>query len=122
FNDFLNEIDPQVDTALLTFKSDSPSYSYVKTSGSFVEDIKEKDVISHEAVCGCYYFSSGEKLINIVNTTIERLNIAEEIFLSDVIKTSVLEKKSVKAFETETHVSLGTPDELAMNSVKLPRL
>ena len=43
--------------ALLTFESDSPAYSYLQygADGNVCHTV-EKQVVSHDAICGAYYF------------------------------------------------------------------
>lgn len=45
------------DGALLTFASDSPAYSYLQygADGRVCHTV-EKQVVSHDAICGAYYF------------------------------------------------------------------
>ena len=47
------------DGALLTFASDSPAYSYLQygADGRVCHTV-EKQVVSHDAICGAYYFKN----------------------------------------------------------------
>lgn len=115
FKEFIQAGGPDTDTALLTFYSDKPQYSYVEIIDGYVRSIAEKKVISQSAVCGCYYFSSGNKLKELLELTYKRIT-DREIFLSDVIQTSLMNKERCKAFACDIHVSLGTPEELQTNN------
>lgn len=116
---FLRTPKKNTDTGVLTFSSDRPQYSYVTQENGLVNDIVEKKVISNLAVCGCYYFSSGIKLKNLLESTYERIK-EREIFLSDVIKTSLLSGERCRSFSCDVHISLGTPEELKRNADLLP--
>lgn len=120
FEQFILSREKNTDSGVLTFFSDKPQYSYVIQENGFVKDINEKKVISNQAVCGCYYFSSGTKLKGLVESTYERIK-EREIFLSDVIKTSLLKGERCRSFKCDIHVSLGTPEELKENADSLPR-
>lgn len=118
FLDFLQSSRP-ADTGLLTFTSQLPLYSYVKTENGYVMDIAEKIVISDSAVCGAYYFRSGEELLKLIRQTL--FSITErEVYLSDLIKSSIKSGLRCRAFPCSTHVSLGTPEEITKNFTLLP--
>lgn len=119
FEDFLSKGDDIADSGVLTFKSQSPSYSYVQISEANVTEIKEKEVISSNAVCGCYYFKSSSNLITYSHEAMKRFP-QREVFMSDVIRQSIEQGDKVRAFQTELHVSLGTPAEISENQKKLP--
>lgn len=119
FKQFLESKKDNTETGILTFMSDKPQYSYVSQEEGLVKDIVEKKVISSSAVCGCYYFSSGTKLRALLKMTLERVK-EREIFLSDVIKTSLLRGEKCRAFACDIHVSLGTPEELKANAGLVP--
>lgn len=59
-------IDQGVDGSLLTFKSNSSNYSYVKLNDdNMVIETAEKKVISDKACVGIYYFSKGSTFCNL---------------------------------------------------------
>lgn len=120
FMEFLQEESSSIDSGVLTFPSQSPSYSYVEIDGDKVIKIKEKEVISSQAVCGSYYFKSSTKLITYSESALEKYS-NREIFMSDVIRVSLERGDWVRAFKTDYHISLGTPEEISQNQNKLPR-
>jgi choline kinase len=117
---FLRNIDPRIHTGLLSFTSNNSNYSYIKMKDTQIIEIKEKEVISKNAVCGCYYFQSGTILNKLINETIQELNNGKEIFLSDIIKTSLRSAHLSRVFKCDYHVSLGTPEEILLNQKLLP--
>lgn len=118
FEQFLQSPDPEVECGVLTFKSNSPSYSYVQQESGRVIEIVEKKVISSDAVCGAYYFHSGNSLKKILQEEME-LRGEEEIFMSDLIKNLLKKKRLCRAFPCDKHVSLGTPEEIKQNAFLL---
>lgn len=118
FTHFLSHKDESIESGVLTFVSDNPSYSYVKLKGSQVFEIKEKEVISHNAVCGCYYFNSADGLIQASKNALNRYG-DREVYMSDVIRMCLESGGPVRAFTTQKHVSLGTPEEISTNETKL---
>lgn len=118
FIQFLSHRDESVESAVLTFMSDNPSYSYIKLKDNLILEIKEKEVISNNAVCGCYYFKTGKGLINAACNALDRYS-DREVFMSDVIRMSIQKGDRVCGFKTEKHVSLGTPEEISINQKKL---
>lgn len=58
------------DGALLTFASDSPAYSYLQygADGRVCHTV-EKQVVSHDAICGAYYFKISSSMLPPVQST-----------------------------------------------------
>jgi dTDP-glucose pyrophosphorylase len=113
FDDFTS-LGTQWDGAVLTFKSNNPSYSYIKINDSgLIENIIEKKVISNIANAGGYFWSKGsdyvkyaEKLVNSEKT------INGEFYISSVYSEAIADGKEFTSYETYKHFSLGTPDDL----------
>lgn len=119
FREFLKTENKSVSTGVLTFSSQNPAYSYVQLDGDRITDIKEKVVISGNAVCGCYYFSHGSVLASILKEELKATRPGE-FYLSDLIKASLKRNLTSKAFPCDKHVSLGTPQEITQNQNLLP--
>lgn len=108
---FKKGINKDIHGLLLTFSSNENKYSYVKkdANGNVIKTV-EKEVISNEAICGCYYFlntnifrKAAEKYLNKCNYT--------EYFMSGVYNIMIEEKKCVRTMLTDFHVPFGVPDE-----------
>lgn len=118
-NTFLNSPVSKENIGILSFKSKLPQYSYVQEVNRQITDIKEKVVISENAVCGCYCFPTGAILKSLITDTFNDIK-ERELFLSDVIKMSLTKGLKAKVLICDEHVSLGTPEELQQNSKRLP--
>lgn len=112
FYKFLRQSDFNIiDGALLTFKSNSPNYSYVMFN-KYKEVIGtvEKVVVSDEAICGAYYFKNKDVFINAVEKYLLKCSYSE-LFLSGVYNDMIKCGKKIVTFATDNHISFGTPDE-----------
>jgi NDP-sugar pyrophosphorylase family protein len=99
--------------ALLTFRSDSPAFSYVRLSGDgAVIGTVEKRVVSPHAIAGCYWFARAGRLGGLYETYLQRCSYAE-LFVSGLYDLICAEGDPVARVEVERHVSFGTPEELA---------
>lgn len=110
FEEFI-ESDKQVDGALLTFWSDEAKYSFLRFDDeeNVVETV-EKQVISNDAICGCYYFSNKE----MFETSVEQYLINcryKEFFVSGVYNIMASRGAIIKAFQTDFHLPFGVPEE-----------
>lgn len=103
--------DDDPDGILLTFKSNSPNYSYIKrdNQGEII-GVVEKKVVSDDAICGCYYFSSKDTFCLAAKTYISICS-DNEYFMSGVY-ASLINTGLVKTISTDFHVPCGTPLEL----------
>ena len=112
----LNKI---VDGYIDIFKESSNNYSYVKVdSEGFVDDIKEKVVISNSATTGLYGFKSKELFLDYY----KKLNFDKgEVYISDLYKLMIEDKKKIitgKLFDKSKTIILGTPEEFNSNKSK----
>ena len=99
------------DGVLLTFKSNSPNYSYIKrdSEGAIIGTV-EKKVVSSDAICGCYYVSSKSTFHLAAEAYISTCS-DKEYFMSGVYDY-LINTGLVKALPTDFHVPCGTPNEL----------
>lgn len=112
FEKFINDGQLEgVDGALLTFPSDSPKYSFLRLNeeGDVTETV-EKEVISNQAICGCYYFANKEVFIQASERYLNQCNY-QEFFVSGVYNIMAEEGKIIKPFQTDFHVPFGVPEE-----------
>ncbi|MCX4341083.1 MAG: glycosyltransferase family 2 protein [Lachnospiraceae bacterium] len=111
FRDYSNGGGGEVDGGLLTFASNDPRYSYVKFDGDgSVCGTVEKEVVSNEAICGAYYFRNKEVFLEAADVYLKNCNYSE-YFLSGVYNEMVKKKMQIKTFQTDMHISFGTPEE-----------
>ena len=122
FNEFCSAGDfSSPDAALLTFTSDEPKYSFAKLSenGRVLYTV-EKQAVSRHAICGAYYFSCAERFVAAAEKYLTSCSY-EEFFMSGVYNVLIENGADVKVFETDVHISFGTPEEYAA-AVNDPRL
>jgi len=102
------------DGGILTFTSDSPEYSYIKTlEDGYIEKIQEKQVISNDASSGLYYWSRGSDYVKYADKIIEKdIRINSEFYVSSVYKEALLENKKFITKKVNRYFSLGTPKNL----------
>ena len=112
FNEFCEkDFDETLDGILLTFTSNENKYSFVgKDDKGNVTRTVEKEVISDEAICGCYYFKNKNIFSSASEKYLKACNYAE-YFMSGVYNVMLEEKKTIKSMKTDYHVSFGVPDE-----------
>ena len=99
------------DGALLTFRSDEPKFSYVRFGeGGAVTGTVEKQVVSDHAICGAYYFRSAAVFLAAAERYLTKSRY-EEFFVSGVYDELLAAGGSVGCFDTDLHISFGTPAE-----------
>ncbi len=96
---------------MLTFESDSPAYSYLQygPDGNVCHTV-EKQVVSHDAICGAYYFKDKK---TYADACAEYLHACEykEFFVSGIYNVLAEHGAAVRGFATDLHLPFGTPDE-----------
>lgn len=113
-----------VDGALLTFKSDSPNFSYVIfDDNKNVVGTIEKEVASDEAICGAYYFKNKDIFKDAVEVYLKECQY-KEFFVSGVYNEMAKKHEKITTFDIDEHITFGTPDEydLAINDDRLEEL
>lgn len=112
FNNFcLESFDENIDGLLLTFSSEEPKYSFVEKNeqGNVIRTV-EKEAISDEAICGCYYFKNRELFLNCVEKYLKECDYSE-FFMSGVYNVMIEKGMTVKSMRTDYHVPYGIPEE-----------
>ena len=107
---YLNKDSLNFDSALCTFQSSHPNYSYALFKDNNLIDIKEKKVISNSAICGAYLFKNKNIFINNAIKFISN-NLKNEYFMSDVYSELLKNKNKIINIPLDIHLSFGTPDE-----------
>lgn len=111
FNAFAAAGDFRVDGALLTFRSDSPNFSYVRfdAKGQVCGTV-EKQVVSNEAICGAYFFRNKQIFLGAVEDYLEKCAYSE-YFVSGVYNEMAARGNTIVTFPVDEHISFGTPAE-----------
>lgn len=125
FNDFCtHNFNEKIDGILLTFRSDEPKFSFVEKNeyGNVVRTI-EKEVVSDEAICGCYYFRNKALFLKSAKEYLTKCGYSE-YFMSGIYNVMLNHNLCVKSFITDFHVPFGVPEEYeeAKNDIKYKEL
>ncbi len=112
FYTFCNdEFDKDIDGMLLTFFADENKYSFVgKDENGNVTRTVEKEVISNEAICGCYYFRNKNVFEEAAKKYLVNCNYSE-YFMSGVYNVMLESGKKIKSVTNNFHVPYGVPQE-----------
>lgn len=112
FNEFCNvKIDEGIDGILMTFESEESKYSFVgKDKAGNVTRTVEKEAISKEAICGCYYFRNRGIFEKSAEEYLTKCNYSE-YFMSGVYNVMLENGMTVQSLMTDFHVPYGIPEE-----------
>lgn len=100
--------------ALVSFESNSPKYSYAEIDADhIVLRTAEKEVISHHALCGAYFFSSGKRFKEVAHRLMNEQNFAKpEYYVSLLYNYLIADGEKIYLAPMEEYYSYGTPEEL----------
>ena len=107
----LENIDSNPDLTFISIiESYNPHHGFVlKNSNGKIVEIREKEIISNEALGGIYVFG---KKVNMEEYIRELKSIKKsELYLSDLLKIMLTKKEEILPFHTTKHLSFGTPSE-----------
>lgn len=112
FNNFCNyNFSDEIDGILLTFESDEPKYSFVgKDCNGNIIRTAEKESISNEAICGCYYFKNKNVFLKAAGEYLIKCNY-NEYFMSGVYNVMLDHNLRIRSLLTDFHVPFGVPQE-----------
>ena len=99
------------EAGILSFKSDSPNYSYIKfdSNGKIVGTI-EKKVVSNSAICGAYVFNNKKVFLQYAEKYNKNCPYNES-YISGIYNELVEDGCTVYEFPLKWHVEFGTPEE-----------
>lgn len=99
------------DGLLLTFPSGDPKYGFVeKDPAGAVIRTAEKQAVSDEAICGCYWFRNRRVFEESAERYLRECAYAE-YFMSGVYNVMIAERLRVRSLPVDFHVPFGTPEE-----------
>lgn len=98
---------------ILTFKSNSPSYSYVKLDqDKNVVLAAEKEVISNNACVGLYGFKSGRTFVQFAKKMIDaNIRTRDEFYITPLYNLMVDKGYKISTQEVDQLHIMGTPEE-----------
>lgn len=103
-----------IDGGILTFESISPKWSYAAIGvDGFVEDVREKEVISREATCGLYYWRRGSDFVRFAEQMVARnIRVNNEFYVAPVYRQAIESGQKIRCKRVEGMWSIGTPEDL----------
>lgn len=118
FQNFIEDaLERQLEVSILTMAGDNPAFSYVKTDPvGRIQDMAEKKVISNNAVCGTYFFSTPKIFIDsILDLLIYGDTTKNEYYMSQVCINAIINFNALggifKANNSDI-ICMGTPSQL----------
>lgn len=112
FNEFCRKgCQESPDGILLTFESDEPKYSFLEydQTGRVIRTV-EKQVISHDAICGAYYFKNADLFREATEEYLKKCAYSE-YFVSGVYNVMADNGKEIRYARVDYHVPFGVPEE-----------
>lgn len=102
--------------ALVSFDSTDPRYSYASIDAEgYVIKTAEKEVISNNALCGAYFFASGEEFKESAHRLLNEPVMTKPEFYVSLLFNYLLKNGSpVRLASMELFRSYGTPEELKL--------
>ena len=102
------------DGMLLTFKSNSPNYSYAQCDDKFnVIRTAEKEVISDRALVGVYHFRAGSLFVKHANIMLEKeIKSKNEFYIAPLYNLLIDEGLKIGIKDVDEMHLFGTPVEL----------
>lgn len=101
-----------VDGGVLTFKSNSPNYSYVIVEDGSVKSAAEKLPISDDAVVGVYFYAQSSEFFRHAKDMIAADETTRgEFYLSPMFNRMIQGGSSICAIRTTSFFVFGTPAE-----------
>jgi len=110
-SDVQNFMQSQDEGALITFRSSKPAYSYVKfNDAKQVIGTVEKQVVSDQAIAGCYFFKDANTYKEAYEIYIQACSY-DEYFISGLYNVLAEQDANIALFELTDHCAFGTPPE-----------
>lgn len=103
------------DGLIMTMPADDPKWSFIKFDGQgYVQMVREKEVISHEATVGIYNYQHGADYVRYAHQMIEKnIRVNNEFYVAPVYNEMIEDgKKIVFRNVGENMYGLGTPADL----------
>lgn len=103
-----------VDGGVLTFESVSPKWSYAKVGeDGFINEIKEKSVISNRATVGIYAWKKGSDYVKYAEQMIKKdIRVNGEFYVAPIFNEAIQDSKKFKVYDVDGMHGLGDPNDL----------
>ena len=106
---------PDVDGLVLTFRANSPAYSYAEVDADgWIRRTAEKTVISPHAAVGVYHFQRGRDFVQAADEMIRQdLRTNDEFYVCPLYNLLIQSGLTIASQAVEKMHVLGTPEELS---------
>ena len=115
FKPIFKPFDLSEDGNVLTFKSNNPAYSYVKTDGTsnnYALLTAEKEVVSNNACVGVYGFKTGKVFVKYAEKMIKKnLRTRNEFYITPLYNLMIEDGLKVTIKDVDEMFIMGTPEE-----------
>lgn len=102
------------DGFILTFKANSPNYSYVQEENGLVTRTEEKMVISDQASTGVYAWKTGKLFLEVADQAIaENIRTKNEFFVCPLYNLLIQRGGKVRSQDVPLMYITGTPEEMS---------
>jgi len=103
-----------IDGGVPTFHNTHVKWSYAKVdSEGFIEEIREKTVISNHATCGIYHFKKGSDFVKYAEQMIKKdIRVNSEFYCAPVYNEAIQDGKKFKIYDINIMKGLGDPNDL----------
>jgi len=120
-NNFINNSD--CDGFVALHKSKDPKHSYAVVENKKIIKIKEKEVISDDALIGLHYWKNGKDFVSSAKKLLtEYLSIGlKECYISTTYDYLIKDNKKILPFYTpqNSYICLGTPEDVEIYLAKI---
>jgi dTDP-glucose pyrophosphorylase len=101
------------DGGILTFKGNSPKWSYAEVKGGWVTRTAEKDPISEHATVGAYFWTRGMDFVRFAKEMIsENVRVNGEFYSCPVYNWAIRRGGKFIIYDVDAMYGTGTPEEL----------
>jgi len=121
FIDFINNND--VDGSVGLHKSNNPKHSYAIIKNNKIVSIKEKTVISEDALVGLHYWKNGKDFIRSAELLLSNFKkeSIQETYISETYGYLINEGKNISPYYLphNSYICLGTPEDVEIYLAKV---
>lgn len=113
-NDYIPKIGNN-DGLIMTMPAEHPKWSYIRFDDKgYVTEVREKEVISHEATVGIYNYKHGSDYVKYAHQMIQKNNrVNNEFYVAPVYNEMIADGKKIVFHNVgEKMHGLGTPEDL----------
>jgi len=103
-----------IDGGVLTFQNTHPKWSYARIDeDGFIQEIREKQVISEHATVGVYHYKRGSDYVKYAEQMIAKnLRVNGELYVAPTYNEAIQDGKKFRIYDVDKMLGLGDPNDL----------